>query len=80
MNGNTLYFAKGQGNNQYAPAITVLVIKGDVMAYVVQAETGTDGKTRNVLRFWNSNRDGYKQVCLGLNGQGIPYFGEVESQ
>ena len=79
MNNDTLYYEKGLGNNQYAPAVPVLRIKGDVMAYCVQMET-FNGKTQAVMRFWNPNRDGYLQRCLGLNPDGIPYFGEIESQ
>ena len=79
MRANTLYFAKGTGNNQFQGEIPILVIKGDVMAYVVQPEN-IDGKTQTVIHFWNSNRDGYFQRCLGVNGNGIPYFGEIETE
>lgn len=50
--------------------VPILVIKLDLMAYTV---------TSDAIYFWDTNRDGYVQRKIGVNGS-LPYFGNMENQ
>ena len=65
MNGNALYWSKGDQKN-----VIVLTVKGDIIAYGVQA----DG-----IRVYNLQNKGYFAKYLGANN-GVPYFGKLEEQ
>ena len=79
LRGTTLYYTKQAVNTQYTE-IPILSIKGNIIAYMVQLEPSTNGKAVPVLHFWNDQRDGFLQRCLGTNDSGIPFFGDVESE
>lgn len=72
-NNNTLYFTK----NNYGKGIPILTIKGNLMAYNISV---LPGKVLPSLLFWDTNKKGYYQECLGMNAQGLPFFGNVEEQ
>lgn len=72
LEGDTLWWTR----NRQGTAVGVLKIKGDIIAYSVQVRAGD---SRPSLLFWTRDRKGYYQKCEGLT-QGVPYFGQVESQ
>jgi hypothetical protein len=72
--GDLLYWSKN-AEDGFKPAIPICKIKFHPYAYAVGL---IDGKT--TLQFWDDDRREYRQVCLGVDGTGKPYFGEVEQR
>jgi len=75
----TLFYAKGKSDGSKYAELPILNVKGNLMAYMVQEEAQPNGKTIPVFHFWNDQKDGFLQKCLGVNGAGIPFFGDIES-
>lgn len=66
LRGNTVYFKDKNAGAE----VPILVIKLSTIAYNI---------TSDAIYFWDTNRDGYIQRKIGVNGS-LPYFGNMESQ
>jgi hypothetical protein len=66
MNGNAVYWSKGDKKN-----VVVLTVKGDIIAYGVEP---------GGVRVYNRQNKGFFAKFLGINGSGVPYFGKLEEQ
>jgi len=75
MRGNALSFRKGLGDGKFLEEVVVLNVKGEVRAYKIDTPKG---ENKPGLFIYDQNCNGFLQRVLGVNDQGIPYFGEME--
>lgn len=72
--GDLLFWSKN-AEDGFKPAIPICKLKFHPYAYAVGL---IDGK--RTLQFWDNDRREYRQVCLGVDAIGRPFFGEVEQR
>lgn len=72
--GDLLFWSKGLEDG-FKEAVPVCKLKSHPYAYAVGL---IDGK--RTLQFWDNDRREYRQVCLGVDTTGKPFFGEVEQR
>ena len=73
-----VYYAKGSSDGSLGSEIPILVIHGSLSAYCVFSDVNAQGKAMPKIRFFDDQRRGFYQWCLGTTAEGIPYFGNVE--
>lgn len=73
--GGRLMWAKGRADGTVAEDVCVLMVRDFCRGYYVRL---LPGHKRPTFLFWDVDYHQFRQECLGLTENGIPYFGGVE--